>query len=149
MEASKATADHIKQVASDPQLAKINLMRHQWTDLPPSKNKEKLSSQDHPVTSIILVNIKCHHIEESLILNKLIQVKKSVQNVVIPDMLKVPSVQQRNTSVSLVISMDIFAASVSRYKYFSSQEYPKHTSYKLKKCICKMSPYAVSQKIYL
>ena len=38
MEASKATADHIKQVASDPQLAKINLMRHQWTDLPPSKN---------------------------------------------------------------------------------------------------------------
>ena len=41
MEASKATAWHIKQVASDPQAAKINLMRHQWTDLPQSKNKGK------------------------------------------------------------------------------------------------------------
>ena len=40
-EALKQTVHHIKQVASDPQVAQINLMRHQWTDLPPSKHKRK------------------------------------------------------------------------------------------------------------
>ena len=34
MERSKATARHIKQVASDPEVAQINLMRHQHRDLP-------------------------------------------------------------------------------------------------------------------
>ena len=48
---------------------------------------------------------------------------------VIPGMLKVSSVQQRNTSVSLVISMNILPAYFSRNKYFSSQEHPKYTSY--------------------
>ena len=38
MEASNATACHIKQVASDPQATQSNLMRHQYTDLPPSKH---------------------------------------------------------------------------------------------------------------
>ena len=36
MEASKATTHHIKQAASDPQEAQINLIRHQCTDLPQS-----------------------------------------------------------------------------------------------------------------
>ena len=41
MEASKATTRYIKQVASDPQAAQINLMRHQQTDLPSGKHKRK------------------------------------------------------------------------------------------------------------
>ena len=41
MEASKATLHHTKQVVSNPQAVQINLMRHQCTDLPPSKNKRK------------------------------------------------------------------------------------------------------------
>ena len=41
MEASKATVHHITKVASDPKVAQINLMRHQCTDLPPSKHKKK------------------------------------------------------------------------------------------------------------
>ena len=40
MESSKATARHIKQVASDPQVAQINLMWHQHTDLPATKHKK-------------------------------------------------------------------------------------------------------------
>ena len=44
MEASKATTYHIKQVASDPQVAQINMMRHRRTDIPPSKNKKKSKS---------------------------------------------------------------------------------------------------------
>ena len=43
MESSKVTARHIKQVASDPEMAQINLMRHQCTDLPASKHKKKKS----------------------------------------------------------------------------------------------------------
>ena len=44
METSKATAYHTKQVASDPQVAQVSLMRHQRTDLPPSKHKKKSQS---------------------------------------------------------------------------------------------------------
>ena len=44
IKASKATVCHIKQVVSDPQVVQINLMRHQCTDLPPSKHKNKQQS---------------------------------------------------------------------------------------------------------
>ena len=40
MESSKATARHIKKVASDPQGAQINLKWHQHTDLPASKHNK-------------------------------------------------------------------------------------------------------------
>ena len=41
MESSKSAARHIKAVASDPQAAQVNLMRHQRTDLPTRKSKWK------------------------------------------------------------------------------------------------------------
>ena len=44
MKASKAKACHIKEIASNPQAAQINLMRHQHTDLPSSKHKKKQQS---------------------------------------------------------------------------------------------------------
>ena len=43
MESSKATACHIKQVASDSQAAQINLMRHQNTDISSGKHKKRKS----------------------------------------------------------------------------------------------------------
>ena len=43
VESSKMTARHIKQVTSDPQVAQINLMRHQYTHLPSSKHKKRES----------------------------------------------------------------------------------------------------------
>ena len=43
MKSSKVTTRHIKQVASDPQVAQINLMRHQHTDLQSSKHKRRKS----------------------------------------------------------------------------------------------------------
>ena len=43
MESSKVTTRYTKQVASDPQVALINLMRHQCTDLPASKHKKRKS----------------------------------------------------------------------------------------------------------
>ena len=44
MESSKSTARHIKAIVSDPQMAQVNLIRHQRTDLPPSKSKWKQHS---------------------------------------------------------------------------------------------------------
>ena len=41
MESSKSTACHIKQVASEPQVAQVSLVRYQRTDLQPSKSKQK------------------------------------------------------------------------------------------------------------
>ena len=43
MESSKVTARHIKQVSCDPQVAQMNLMRYQCTDLPSSKHKKRKS----------------------------------------------------------------------------------------------------------
>ena len=44
MENSKATKCHIKQVAGDPGAAQINILRHQCTELPAGKYKERKSS---------------------------------------------------------------------------------------------------------
>ena len=41
MEILKATVKHTKQVAGDPQVAQINLMRHQCTELSSGKHKKK------------------------------------------------------------------------------------------------------------
>ena len=41
MESFKATSRHIKQVASESQVAQINVTRYQHTDLPASKHKKR------------------------------------------------------------------------------------------------------------
>ena len=57
MESSNVIGRHIKQVASDPQAAQINLMWHQHTDLPASKHKKRKSfwNLGHPVTRMMKV----------------------------------------------------------------------------------------------
>ena len=49
MESSNSTAKHNRAVASDPQAAQVNLMKHQWTNFVPSKAKCKQNS--HKVMS--------------------------------------------------------------------------------------------------
>ena len=63
MEASEATAYHIKQVASDPKAAQINLMRHQCTDLQPSKNKKKQSFKSRPLSHKWYSNEHQHQVQ--------------------------------------------------------------------------------------
>ena len=41
LESSKLTAKHKKQVSHEPQAAKVNLMRHQCTELPNNKFQRK------------------------------------------------------------------------------------------------------------
>ena len=89
MEVSQARVHHIKYIASDPNAAKINLMRMSTHNSHQASTRRKnLSSQDHPVTSGIQVNTnnKCHPTRRSLILNKPIQVEIDVPSVGIPNM---------------------------------------------------------------
>ena len=130
MKASKATVCHIKQVARYPQVTQINLMRHQGTDLSPSKHKKKAFSQDHSPKQYTSEQKQVHTSEEG------------VPSVGIPDMWKVSNGQPRSISVSPVTSQPC----VLRNKYLSNQGHPKETSYKVKKCICKKIPYVTSQK---
>ena len=41
LESSKSTAKHIKQASSELQATLVNLLRHQRTELPPSKFQRK------------------------------------------------------------------------------------------------------------
>ena len=63
MESSKVTARHIKQVTSDPQVAQVNPMYHQCTDLPASHitRRSLFWNLDHPVTRMIQVTDKYLH----------------------------------------------------------------------------------------
>ena len=53
MESSKATGKYIQQVANEPQATQIHLMRHQCTELPPSKfqRKQKKSIKSGQITN--------------------------------------------------------------------------------------------------
>ena len=52
LEGSQATAKHIKQVTNEPHATQINLLRHQRTELPPTKfqRKQKRFKQRQPQT---------------------------------------------------------------------------------------------------
>ena len=130
MEASNATAHHIKQVTGDLQVAQIDLMRHQWIDLPPSKNKRKafksgppshkeytIEQQQVPPYKRKFDSKQAHTSKERL--------SKCGDSRHIEGF----KCTAKNTSLSLVISMDILPACVSRNKYLSGQEHPKHISY--------------------
>ena len=41
LESSQGTAKHMRQVTNDPQAIQVNLLRHQRTELPPSKFQRK------------------------------------------------------------------------------------------------------------
>ena len=47
-ESSKATVCHIKQVAGDPQVTQINLLRHQQTELPTNRHNKKRRQTGRP-----------------------------------------------------------------------------------------------------
>ena len=94
-----------------PQAAQIKMMRYQSNRPPTRQTQEKsLQTQDHRVTSNQQVSNKLHHTKEGLILNKLIQAKIDVLNVVTLSMLKDSNVKLRSTSASLVTSMNILPA---------------------------------------
>ena len=109
MESSKSATRHIKAVASDPQVAQVNLMRHQRTDLPPSKpNGNKIpTSLDQRVTRCIQVNtrVEDYPTGQDLIQSSHIKKDTDVPSVEILNMLKVLNVQQESFNARPAINM--------------------------------------------
>ena len=51
LESSQATAKHMRQVTKDPQATQVNLLRHQRTELPPSKFQRKQRYRSRQATN--------------------------------------------------------------------------------------------------
>ena len=146
MEMSKATAQHMKQVASDPQAVQINLMRHQQTTSHQANTREKLSSQDHPVTSTIPVNNKCHH-------TRTFYPKQAYTS---KDRCSKCS-DSRHVEGFKCPAMMYLCKSCHKYGHFTCLCFKKQVPFKpnipkahplqAEKCTCKMTPYVASQKI--
>ena len=127
MEASKATVCHIKQIASDPQVAQISLMRHQWTDLRPSKHKRKVfrsrpTSHKHHTSDQQVLPYKRMFDPKQAHTSKERCLKCGDSRHV--EGFKCPVKKYQCKSCH---NMDILPACVSRKKYLSSPEDQKHT----------------------
>ena len=88
MESSQVTARHIKQVASDPKAAQINLMQHQCADIPASKHNKKKTFGNlyNPVTKIIQLTDHqyLHTTTRKVLIQRIFtRTKRDVRNVVI------------------------------------------------------------------
>ena len=89
IESSQATAKHMKQVTRDSWALQVNLLRHQHTEIPPSKSKKKnkTSKFRQEANKFLMKNQESHKkIEEDLIMS--IQDKMDVKNVVTPSIEK-------------------------------------------------------------
>ena len=166
MESSKATAKHIKQVASEPQATQIHLMCHKCTELPPSKFQRKqknligkIQTKSSPMR-IIKSNITIKKNKEDIKVIKHTQVQKEIQvwkdvpNVVTYNILRDSDVLQASINVKSATSMaTLVACATRREKCFHivkglwSQDHPKHTNFSLAKYTC-IIPYVANQNIY-
>ena len=114
-------------------------MMHQQTDLPASKHKRKAFKSRPP-------SCKCHTSEQQVPPYKRKFYPKQAH-----------MCKERCSKCGDSRHVEGFKCPEKKYqckychkygnKYLSSQEQPKHTSYRLKKCVCKMTPYVASQKI--
>ena len=115
MDSSKVTARHTKQVANDPQVASIDLMQHQCTDLPTSNHKKKKKKSfvkpRPPITRMMQVTgNKYPHTTITITRKPLMprmftRIQRDARSLEILYIFRVSSVQQRNISASLAASI--------------------------------------------
>ena len=152
-ESSKATAHHIKQVAGDPQAVQINLLRHQCTELPPSKYKRKKSSvkpkqSNHKQHGSENYQVQAHHkkrFDPKSAHNNKDRCSKCGDTAHIEG-LQCPA-KKKNIHVKLATCLDILPAFVSRKsKLAPNLGGPKCISYKQVQYMQKTVPYMTTQK---
>ena len=147
MECSKAKAKYMKQVASDPQTAQINLLCHQHTELPPSKfqKKQKKSSKFRQN-----INKQQYYNEEKT--KKTTSGTRNMKHMQdqIDKRSVVLDVQLVGTHAEVVTNMVIsVACAIRRKKHLTrkglwSPDHPKYINFRLVQFICKI-PYEASQ----
>ena len=155
MESSKATGKHIKQFASDPQATQIHLMRHQWTELLPSKFQRKQEKHFKPSKD---TNKQYSHednhkqyYKEDIIVIKHMKSRKDVRNVVTQGILRDLDVQWANINARIAINLVISVACATRRldmrtKGPWSQDHTRHIDWSLAQFVHKIT-YVASQKI--
>ena len=152
MESSKTTVRHIRQVASDPQAAQINLMHHQHTELPSGKNKERKQgvkpkqshhkNAEHPPSGQYKRNFdpKLAH-----------KYKDRCPNVVTLLIWRDFNVQPRNFNAKLAINLDILRAfairKINRNMHPASLGSQRHINGKQVLYMCKTILIAINQEI--
>ena len=115
MESSKATARHIKQVAGDPQVAQINLMHHQHTELPNGKYKKKNHKPSRSKYTIKMVNKDLQtNTRRALILDWLTKTRRDAARAEILLILKGSSAQLKSISAEHATSLATTQAFASR-----------------------------------
>ena len=152
MESSKTTVCHTKQIAGDPQVAQINLVRHQHTELPTGKYKKKKSSVKSRQS-----NHKQHWSESCQVPSqhkKQFDVKSAYQNKdrysKYGDSAHIEGFQcaAKNSNAKLATSLDTLPVFVMRKsKLISNPEDQRHTNYKQAQCMTKIVPFAVNLKM--
>ena len=133
LESSKSTARHIKKVAGEPSAAHINLLRHQRTEIPPSKAQRKQSKfrtkpnfkreiTTKQITSPMILPRK------SSIQNKFIKILKDAINVEIPNMQKDFNALQEHISANIATNLGTSLVFATRNKSPTrrKQAHPKH-----------------------
>ena len=121
MESLKATAKHIKQVAGDPQLEQINLMRHQHMELSSGKHKKKkpfIKSRQpsHKNASNGNQQVSSHY-KKSFDPMNAHKRRIDVPGVGIQPMWKAFSGLQKNLNIRLVTSLDPLQSLLPTKKY--------------------------------
>ena len=119
-------------------------MRHQKTDCPPNKAKQKKipRSLNQRVTRGIQVNtrIKDHPTSQDLIQTRHMKEEIDAPGLEILNMLKVLNVLQESFNARPAINMGTLSACATGRRYLSSQEIPRHIS-------CKWDWYMYKKKI--
>ena len=106
MESSKATTRPIKLVASDLQVAQVNMIRYQSTDLPASKYKKRKSFvKVRPSSHMNDTSDRQSNYKKSLMPRMYTRTSRDVKSVEIQITLMVSSVQKWNFNGHFVISM--------------------------------------------
>ena len=144
-------------MASDPQVAQINLIQHQCTDLPPSKHKKKKSfvksrPKSHKNDASDRQPVPSYHNNSKKSFNTKHVYKNKERCQTCDDSVHVEGFQcpAKNTSASLVTNLDILLVYVTRRnKFLPSQGNLMPICYKQEQCMHVTNPYAATQKIYL
>ena len=80
LEGSQATAKHIKQVTNEPHATQINLLRHQRTELPPTKFQRKQIKGSNKgslqTKNVQKINTETENLKDLRAIHKDIQIQK-------------------------------------------------------------------------
>ena len=153
MISSEATARHIRQVAGDPQVAQINLLRHQYTEISPGKHKKRkaaVNKQKQPYPRNAEKQTSSQF-RRNLTPNLHTRIQIDAPSVVILFIERDSNAQQESSSASHATGLAIIQVYVTKEartsKFPSRLGNLRHTKYRQVHCMHKIVPFMANLKI--